>query len=725
MVLASGMVALPLHAAVQKAGLEEVLVTATKTGETELQSTPLAISAFTAAQLDARGVGNVKGLVDYTPGLQISDVNGYAQLYLRGVGSNNVYIGSDPSTTIHMDGVYLARPVAYFSDFLDVERVEVLRGPQGTLYGRNSVGGTINIISRKPTDTFSGQLQGLLGTYQEFGLKGYISGPIAQTPLRGSLSFVRMAHDGYMENVGSGHDIADQNSWGVRGQLYAALTDKLDVTLRADYFHSDDHAAGSAKLLEATGLPLEDSILGDYDKITADGTNRLQVRNYGLAADINYEINDNLSLKSLTAYRAVWSDDYTDADATNQPGTQAIFDLREHQFSEELNLNAKFDRLTLVTGAYYFRESDVEPANVVLPLAGFNHFQRPRLTAESYALYTQGEYRINDQFSVITGVRYTHETKDYHIIDFWKFSGAEDSDVAIQAPNIGAPFFSDPFDISASKNASAVTPKFGINYKPTEEMLIYASATRGFKSGGFDFGSTGPQQQSQGFGPEYLWSYEVGVKSQWLDDRLRVNLDTFYYDYKDLQVTLYTPPVSAYTQNAATAHVKGIEAEIVARPLPSIDLFANVAFLDAKYDDYPGAQVKAIGAFDASGKYLNNSPKWTLALGGTYTYQTANMGAIYVGADYHFQTVQYFSPANDGANGISGYKAKQGAYALVNARIGWRSDDELWDAALIGRNLSNREYITTATDYGGLGAMTLIGRPGAPRTATVQVSRKF
>jgi len=712
--------------AAPSAKIEEVVVTATKTGETALQSTPLAISAFSAEQLSSRGVSDVRGLVDYTPGLQISDVNGYAQLYMRGVGSNNVFIGSDPSTTLHLDGVYLARPIAYFSDFLDVERVEVLRGPQGTLYGRNSVGGTINIVSRKPSDTLTGEVQGSIGTYRELGLKGYVSGPLGDTPLRGSLSAVRLRHDGYLDNVADGADVADQNSYGLRGQLYSPLGDRAELTLRADYLHSDEHTAGASKLLEPIGVPKDDAILGDYHKIAANAPNRLEVRSYGVSADFKYDFTDDVSLKSLTAYRNVRSEDATDSDGTDQDIMRALFNLRQHQFSEELNLNVNFDALTLVTGAYYFREADEEPANLAMPEFGFNHFQRPKLTAESYALFAQGEYRFTDELSVIAGLRYTRETKDYDISDFWKLSGSPDSDIAMQAPTVVGmePDFSDPFVVSSTKRANALTPKIGVNYKPNEDMLIYVSATRGFKSGGFDFGASSPEKQADGYGPEYLWSYEVGLKSQWLDDRLRVNLDAFYYDYSDLQVTLYTQQVSAYTQNAATARVKGVEAEILARPLPDLDLFANIAYLNARYTDYPGARDKRLQDFDASGKYLNNSPRWTVAFGATYTMHTDNSGDFYVGADYHYQTEQYFSPVNDGVNGVRGWPGQQDNFGVLNARLGWKSGDGLWDAALIGRNLTDREYITTAVPYGFKGE-TFVGRPGAPRTATFQVTRRF
>jgi iron complex outermembrane receptor protein len=706
--------------------LEEIVVTATKSGVTQLQATPIAITAFTAAQLASRKIEDVRGLVEYTPGLQISDVNGYAQLYLRGVGSNNVFIGSDPSTTIHLDGVYLARPLSYFSDFLDIERVEVLRGPQGTLYGRNSVGGTLNIISRKPTDTLTGEVAASVGDYGEYSLKGYVSGPIPGTPLLASVSAVRLYHDGYFKNVSTSGDIGNQDSYAFRGQLYAPIGDNFEATVRADYYNSDESTAGASKLLQRIGVPLDDSIRGDLHTVAANAPNSLKLENFGFALDMKYQVNDAISLKSLTSYRSLFSNDITDADASSTDTTRAIFDLGEHQLSEEFDINADLGPLKLVAGAYYFHENDREPANVILPLFGLTHFQRPALQDESYAFFAQGEYHLTDQLSAIVGLRYTRETKDYALTDFWTFAGTPDPNVNILAPKlVGIPGFSDPFTIAASKSAGAVTPKFGINYTPTEDLLAYISITRGFKSGGFDFGSTGPQQQSTGFGPEFLWSYEVGVKSQWFQNRLRVNLDAFYYDYSDLQVTLYTPPVSAFTQNAATASVKGIEAEITGRPFPSVDVYANIAYLDAQYDDYPGAQIKAFGPFNASGKYLDDAPKWSFTLGGTYTYDTASIGSFSIGADYHFQTTSFFSPANDGVNGVSGYQAKQGAFGLLNARIGWQSDDGKWNAAAIARNLTDRQYITTATDYGGPNLSTLIGRPGAPRTFVFQLSRKL
>ncbi len=713
-------------AAAPEGGLEEIVVTATKAGETKLQETPIAITAFSGEDLATRGVNNIRGLIDLTPGLQISDVNGYAQLYLRGVGSNNVFIGSDPSTTIHVDGIYMARPVGYFAEFLDVERIEVLRGPQGTLYGRNSVGGTINVISRRPTEAFSGKVRAAAGNYDKYSLEAYLSGPLGDSGVRGSLSAGGWKRDPWLDNESTGDDIEEQDAHNVRGQLLVPLGERAEVILRADSYRSDEDTAGASKLLEPVGLPLEDSILGDYWKITADAPNHLKVRSDGVSADLSYALSDNFTLKSLTAYRELESIDRTDSDATSLDVTRALFDLDQDQFSQEFNVSGRVGNAEIVTGLYYFTETDKEPADVILPLWGVTHFQRPRLEAESWAAFAQGQYWLNEQWSLIAGVRYSREWKDYEITDFWTASGATDPDIGIQAPPlVGAPGFSDPFSIESSKDYDAWTPRFGVNYEPCEDLLFYASATRGFKSGGFDFGSTGPVDQSTGFDPEYLWSYELGMKSQWLDNRLRANVAAFYYDYEDLQVTLYTPPASAFTQNAATAEVKGLELELQARPVESLDLFLNAAWLDATYDEYTGAQIKAFGPIDASGQRLNNAPQWTWVTGFTWTLFENAGGSYFIGSDLHYQTSQYFSPANDGVRGSMEYLAQQDDMMLVNARVGWHSADDAWEALLVGRNLLEEEYITTAVDYGGPNVTSLVGRPGAPRTVEFQLSRSF
>ncbi|HOP20475.1 MAG TPA: TonB-dependent receptor plug domain-containing protein, partial [Amphiplicatus sp.] len=236
--------------AAELVAVDEMVVTATKMGETNLQETPIAITAFSGEQVDRTGIKDVRDLMAMTPNLNVAQNAAFAQIYIRGIGSNNVFSGADPSSTIHIDGVYIARPASYFTSFLDVERIEVLRGPQGTLYGRNSVGGTINVITRRPDNEFQAKLQGTVGNYDLYRVEGYVSGPIIEDKLAASVSMMRSKRDGYLKNVAPGAaDLDSEDLWSGRVQLRATPTDRLEILVRGDYSDDDGQAAGNVKLL--------------------------------------------------------------------------------------------------------------------------------------------------------------------------------------------------------------------------------------------------------------------------------------------------------------------------------------------------------------------------------------------------------------------------------------------------------------------------------------------
>jgi iron complex outermembrane recepter protein len=700
-------------------GLAEVVVTATKTGETNLQSTPLPITAFTAEDLAAHSIRDIQGIALNTPGLQLSDLSGYSQLFIRGVGSNTVYVGSDPSSTINIDGVYQARPLTYMADFLDVDRVEVLKGPQGTLYGRNSVGGTINIVSRAPSQTLTGEVQVSGGNYGEFGAQGYVSGPLADTGVLGSLAVSRLEHSDYLENVSTGGGLENADHYAARGQLLFPLGSQTTLTLRGNYSYSADALGGDPKLLQADGVPLDDSVLGDYFKISTNRPGYTIFKQYGFNADLVFRPSSDLTIRSLTAYQAFNGQLGLDADSssldilytTEKP-------IQQHQISEELNANGTWNALTYVLGAYYFTENDSEPLYVAIPADGISNVNLGKVVDEAWALYGQAEWHFTHQFSAIVGLRYTDETKDYDQDNKYYLSASTDPGTVLQAPVLPVPA---PFVISTSRSYSDVTPKFGLNYTPTDALLAYASATKGFKSGGFDFGSPTAAYATTGYNPEHLWAYELGIKSDWLQHRLRVNVDAFLYNYSDMQVEVFVPPANAVTENAATSRIKGVEAEIDARPVQPLDLHATVAYLHARYESFPGAYVTGFGNFDATGQALNDAPDWAYGFGATYTVGLGAHGAAYAGADYHGQSRVYFTPANGGVGGVTGYAQQQGDYGLLSARLGWNSADSKWNLAVIGLNLTNRQYVTGTVNYGP----AISGRPGDPRTVRGVFTYKF
>ncbi|PZQ94937.1 MAG: TonB-dependent receptor [Cereibacter sphaeroides] len=677
----------------------DILVTASKTGATRLQDTPLAITAFNAAKLEATGIKDVRDLASLTPNLQVTQNASFSQVYIRGIGSNNVFGGSDPSSTIHLDGVYLARPASYLSNFLDVERIEVLRGPQGTLYGRNSVGGTINIVSRKPTDELTAKAQLTYGNYDLARIEGYISGPVLQDKVSASISFIGSRRDGYLKNVVAGVGDADnERTIGTRGQLRFTPSQPLEIILRADYVHSDDALAGYVKLLQTTTDPQANSILGDYRKVALNirpASNRTQ---WGTAGEVNYDLGGNAKIKSLTAYRSSRLVQVGDTDGTALNGRRTDQYENQHQFSEELNLTDKIGGLTYIIGAYYFNEHIDVDSSVTTYSTGVRANFAPTIDTTAWAGFVQGNYALTDQLSVTAGIRYTQERKHFDQVAT-NFSLAT-----------GLALATYPRVYSIADTYKAWTPKFGVEYRPVEGVMLYASATRGFKSGGFNFSSS---NAAQGFAPETLWSYEAGTKLDLFDRKLRLNGTYFHYDYKGLQVQSFLTPGVVDITNASDATVNGVEFEAEGHPAKWLQLGANLAYLDAVYKNYTEALAAGNVPFDASGNRLNLSPKWSYTL---YAQVDASLGggSVFARGEYSYRTRQYFTAVNGGLD-------QQAGYSLINASVGYTLPGDNIQILLFGRNLADKEYVTSTASF----ASGIVGRVGEPRTYGVRLVFKY
>lgn len=693
-------------AATQEAGgsneyaLKEITVTATKTGRTKLQDTPIAITALTAADIAQSGITDIHGLMAETPGLDITQNGPYGEVYIRGIGSNNVFIGSDPDVSIYQDGVYIARPSSDFNNFLDVERVEVLRGPQGTLYGRNAVGGTINIISRKPDNQLQAKAQAGVGNYGKYDLQGYLSGPLAKDKLYASISVMREKHNGYIRNIfPGGNDLDDEDTWATRAQVRATPTDRLDILLRGDYSSDTGAVATYQKLLlPYPADPIVNSTLGDYHHVALNTRNSMDRKNYGVSGDITYTASDALKLQSLTAYRQahlVWS---ADTDGTTLAILNSNFHENQNQFSEEFNASGKVSRLTYVLGAYYFHENiyDIELIKRFVPNNGVSI--DPIVHTSAWAGYGQVTYNLTSRFSATAGDRYTTETKNF-IQDFGLISLASGAHI------VG------PLGYDLTHTYKASTPKYGLQFQADQDVLIYASATRGFKSGGYNNSTS---NSINGFSPENLWSYEAGIKSDWMQHRLRVNGDVFYYNYTDLQVQAFIVPGTANITNAATAHVKGVELELQSEPLEGLNLGGTLAYLDATYSSYPQAPIAGGATVNATGHYLDSAPKWAYSLHGQYTFPVIHHGSMFVRGEWSWRGTQYFTPDNSNVQ-------SQPAYGLVNSSLGYDSPDGHWQAVLYGRNLTNRQYITSTGTF----TVVAAGKVGDPRTYGLDVSYTY
>jgi iron complex outermembrane recepter protein len=670
--------------------LERVTVTATKTGATDIQSTPIAVTALPARTLQELGVQTVDGLAGLVPSLTVSQSTALAQVSIRGIGTNVVVVGSDPSSTIHLDGVYLARPSMVFMDFLNVERVEVLRGPQGTLYGRNSVGGTINIVTRQPTNTLETGVRVTAGNYHKLRAEAAISGPMVKDKVMGNFAVIRGIREGFVKDLNNrDHSLGSVDTWAGRGQLRFVFATRNELLLSADYGRFDGiPLAGYAKPIVAKPGFSFDNPASAWAVRTSDrafGKNTQQ----GASAKLSVRLNDTTTLNSLSAYRSSNYRFFVDADGTElQLQTSDVPDI-QRQVSQELTVVQRTPKLTWIGGLFLFDEDDegqvkitVYPATQIRPFA--------RIGAKVRALFGEATHRVSSRVSLTGGIRYTNEQKNL------------DNSGGIY--RLGTDILAVPSSFYAVVDRvtfDAWTPKGGVQLHVSDDTLVYFSATRGFKSGGFNPTSA---QRGQAFSPEFAWSYEGGIKRTIAGGRMRLNTAMFYSDYQDLQVQSFIRPGVPDIRNAASAIIKGVEVEMAASAWRGLQLAGHFSWLDATYDSY--LAVSPGGAtIEAAGHRLNNAPEWSGSGSAAYEFATGRMGTASVRSDVSWQSRVFFTPLNDAIE-------TQSAYGLVQLRAGFEPRTRRWELAVYIRNVANLAYIT-ATANVPLPAFT--GRPGEPR----------
>ncbi len=681
--------------------LDEIVVTATKTGETALQRTPLAISAFDGSELLRSKIENVKDLLQLTPNVAVPQNNVFAQIYIRGVGSNNVFNGSDASSTVQVDGVYYSRPYSQFSDFLDVERVEVLRGPQGTLYGRNSIGGTMNVISRRPTEDLSARASVLYGNYNAFQARGAVSGALVPDLISASLAANYSRHDPWRENVApTGNDIQSEDRYSFRGQLLITPGSGIEAMTRFDYAKDTSVPMGYAKILQPYNA-VTDSILDDYKKVALDAAMNGKVLGYGVSEDIMIPLGDTTQLRSITAFRWAEVSTLTDVDSTDRNITVTLTGEKQRQFSQEFNLSGEIGALTYVAGLYYFHENvqtnQIINANVPRTFTAI----LPEGSTDSRAGFVQGTYNLTDSLSLTAGLRYTDEKKIFY------------GNIRSYSQDTGLPT-NDHVLYRGVGKYNALTPKFGVQYQANTNVMLYASATRGYKSGGFNTSSRNVETAIFGFKPESLWAYEAGIKSEFLDRQVRLNLSAFHYDYKDLQVQAFIRPAVTDISNAATAKVDGLELELTVLPIENFRLQANLSYLDARYDVYTGASGPGGVVTDASGNRLNASPKYSGNLVAQYDLELSDGARLSLRGETFYQSRTFFVASNVLSQSQSGY-------ALVNASLVYTTEDGRWDIGVYGKNLTDKQYVTATATI----SPVVSGRPGDPRTFGVRAAFRY
>jgi iron complex outermembrane recepter protein len=675
---------------------ERVTVTATKTGAADVQSTPVAITVLPATALEQMGVHTVEGLAGVAPTVTISQHTGLAQVTIRGIGSNITF--GDPSSTVHLDGVYLGRPSMVFADFLNVERVEVLRGPQGTLYGRNSVGGTINIVTRQPTNTVETSVRLTAGNYHELRAEGAVSGPLIKNKVMGNFAILRGARQGFVKDLDHpDHTLGSEDTWAGRGQLRVVLGTHGELLLSGDRGQYDGVPLTYAKPLVAKPDYVDQfkNPTSLWRVRTSDSTSGKNIQQ-GASAKLAVRLNGTTTLTSLTAYRRSNFRFFIDADATElQVQTSDVPEV-QRQVSQEVTLVQRTAKLTWIGGGFFFDEHNEGQVEITLYRSlPFVIQSRPHAKngVKAGALFGQATYSLTRRVSLTGGVRYTNEQKDLdNTGGVYRFGTTT---LAIPTSF---------YDYVDDATYQAWTPKASIQMQVSGDTFVYASATRGFKSGGFNqFNPTAPESQRT-FNPEFAWSFEGGLKRTMASGRVRVNTAAFFNDYRDLQVQSFIGPGVIDVSNAGSATIRGIEVEAAAASGRGVQLAGHFSWLDATYDRYlfrgPGSVT-----FDEAGNRLNNAPEWSGSISAVYQFATGRAGTASVRSDVSWQSRVFFTPVNDAIE-------TQRAYGLFHVRAGFEPKNRRWEIAVYVRNLGNQEYITGTAN---VPQTAITGRPGDPR----------
>jgi len=701
-------------------GIEKIIVTSERRAQS-LQDVPVAVTALSSKQLHDNGTFDLDSISNQTPSFTMTEYGvGEPQLFIRGIGSTIDSIGADSSVAVFIDEVYVGRSAGATSEIFDLERVEVLRGPQGTLYGKNVVGGAINIISKKPTEDFDISLEGTLGTYGQQDIRAAVRGSLAENVF-GSLSLSTRNRDGFSKNLTTGGDMDDLHNHSARGMLRILPNDDMELTISADYMVG--RANGNARHMDPIGgpfAPLFSSIVSPNPRErrhavdAGDGNQDRDI--WGISANFAWQL-DDVTFNSITAYRdtaySVFVDvtgaEFIAGDFTSFPlRFNQIVDQSAAQFSQEFRLSGETDTLNWVTGLYYLREdgkrietSDqtFQPPLAPVPAALLRVTTHDQANVtDSYAVFGQVTYAINDDLNLTGGLRWSKDEKVF-------------TNDATRTGAFGLAAF--PFSVAESKSWDAFTPRLSLDYRLSQDLMFYGTYSKGFKSGGWDGQPVTVEAARESFDPEYANNFEIGTKTQWFNNRLRLNVSTYMIDYTDLQVQqlldldndITTPPVKVIS-NAGAVESKGVEVEIQASLSSAWRLNTNYSYLDSRVSDdlfEAGINLK--------GNRTTHSPRHSLSIGTSYTFELGDNGSTTLRANWSFQDETYFLLTNTP-------ETLRDDFALLDLSASWLSADQTWEVKAWMKNVKDELYWGHSIPLVGSGFSTY----GAPRTAGLTVT---
>jgi iron complex outermembrane receptor protein len=711
---------------------QEIIVTARRTEE-NVQRVPSAISAFNERSLDRIQATDTTGLQGAVPNLNIVQGRGSSNatnIFIRGIGQPDALQTFDPAVGVYVDDVYLSRIRGNQLDLLDLERIEVLRGPQGTLYGKNTIAGAIKFVSRKPGQDFRATGSVAIGSYDQFDLRGAASGPISKTFAAG-FAVMRSKRDGYVEDSATGRDYNDKDSIGGRAALAFTPSSNVRLDLTADYSHDDaslnvGRPVNDLKQLSGGTLVVSNKVgTGSYNwkgRTTPGLPNSTKLTHWGTAATLAVDLTDALTFKSITAYRKLKTDDFVDIDASQYEVGDVFVGVRQNQLSQEVQLLYSGERLNAVAGLYYLREhirshQEAYADDYLGTFFGGGTFLRTvddRLNTKSYAAFANASYEILPDVRLSAGLRYTKETKDY-----FRTTSTFSSNFLFRGTYAFAP---------PRAKWSDWSPMATVDWQALPNLMLYARAAKGFKSGGFNGRANTPGESTE-YDPETVWSYEVGFKSR-IGGQLTLNGAAFTSSYKDFQARVSgidddpvtgIPTAKLSVLNAGKLRIRGAELEAAWTPVERLLIDGQLGYLDAEYKEFDDVR------FPGGSRAFQTppfAPKWTLRLGAQYGFDLGAAGGITIGAQTRYKSRTALAVDNTSLAGVEVDGLFQKGYWVHDARIAYETADKHFALGLYGNNLTERAYKTDAQEFSSVGSIRTVYY-GAPRTVTVRFTARY
>jgi iron complex outermembrane receptor protein len=647
--------------------IQEIIVTATRR-ETTVQKTPMAITALSNSDLQDSNITDLTKLPLQVPSLFVggNDNFGSNSVTIRGIGSLALGLGAEEAVGIYIDGVYQGKPYGNIFDFVDIDRVEVLEGPQGTLYGRNATGGAINIVTIQPGNEFTGQANATFTNYGGVDLSAYTVVPLIPNELSLKVALGEEHRDGWaFDPTQNSHPYNLHNQYGSFALRWTPDS-ATDVTLAGRI--GNTYTGAMFKAADST-LPID--IFPDY--YPSYTQNRFSAASLTINRDLGFA--NFVSISGFQDASAIVS-----SDSGLLPQQTIDFNSWQYttQITQELRLVSKdTGPFSWLAGAQYYHENSrvYLPFQVVIADTGV--LFDAKLRTNSYSGYAEGTYKITDKLSITAGGRYSVDAKDWQ--------GCGNTDIPL-SQGISPADCAGPETVRQSKRWDALTPHAVLDYQLTDQLLLYTSATKGFRSGGWNFAIATPAQSP--FNPEYVWSYEAGIKSDWFDRSLRVNLTGFHADYSQLQVRANVGEfLSVYNAGAAT--INGAELQSKLRMLDRLDLGFNAAWLDARYTQYTYATGGVVTDF--TGQTLSRAPKWDFTGNLQYRFDVNGWGTLTPRAEYHYVSQLYYLQPDAQPEGAD-------AIHIVNLNMKFQPAHGSWNVAIFCDNVTNVQFRTHTFD---------------------------